>query len=211
LARRDCEVLMIRLLLLLVTLAFAGSCSALEIRRIADCAGVVLRMRGDFHDGDYARFRSHFRKNGTIIGIDLSSYGGDLEEGMRIANLTFQKRLIVYVTEECDSVCAFVFFAAAKRYVSPTAKIGVHSAANYRDIEDLGSMRLTLTLARKAAKLGASESAIGKMVTTRPSSITYLDEAELAALAAMVGSPFHYRPPVRTSVDIPEGGQICSG
>jgi hypothetical protein len=58
---------------------------------VAACSGVVLRLRGDFKDGDYARFKSHFRKKDVIIGLDLSSDGGDLEDGMRIANLARQK------------------------------------------------------------------------------------------------------------------------
>ena len=76
-----------------------------------------MRLRGDFRDGDYARFKSQFQKKAAIIGLDLSSDGGDFEEGVQIANLTRQKKLSVYVAEECNSVCAFVFFSAAKRYL----------------------------------------------------------------------------------------------
>jgi hypothetical protein len=165
----------------------------------------------DFRDGDYARFKSHFRKKDTVIGLDLSSDGGVLEEGMLIANLARQKKLSVYVAEECDSVCAFVFFAAAKRYLAQNSRIGVHSISNSRDIEDLGSMRLTLKIARLSAKLGAPESAIGKMVTTRPSNITYLDGGDLSALDASVGNPFHYQRPAKSSGAAEEQQPSCSG
>jgi hypothetical protein len=83
----------------------SGTCCALEIRRVAACSGVVLRLRGDFKEGDYARFKSHFRKKNLVVGLDLSSDGGDLEEGVQIANLARQKKLSIYVAEECDSVC----------------------------------------------------------------------------------------------------------
>jgi hypothetical protein len=66
-------------------------------------------MRGDFKDGDYARFKSHFSKKDAIVGLDLSSDGGDLEEGMQIASLIHQRKLSVYVADDCNSVCAFVF------------------------------------------------------------------------------------------------------
>jgi hypothetical protein len=132
----------------------SGTCSALEIQRVAACSGVVLRLRGDFKDGDYARFKSHFRKKDVIIGLDLSSDGGDLEDGMRIANLARQKKLSIYVGEECNSICAFVFFAAVRRYLGQNSRIGVHSVTNYRDIEDLSSMRLTLKLARLSLNWG---------------------------------------------------------
>jgi hypothetical protein len=90
----------------------------------------VLRLRGDFRDSDYARFKSQFRKTDVVIGHDLSSAGGDFEEGMQIANLAHQKKLSVYVTEECNSVCAFVFLAATKRYLAQDSRIGVHSISN---------------------------------------------------------------------------------
>ena len=158
-------------LCLLLAMMLSGTCSALEIRRVAACSGVVLRLRGDFKDGDYARFKSQFGKRDTIVGLDLSSDGGDLEDGMQIATLTRQKKLSVYVADECNSVCAFVFFAAAKRYLAHNSKIGVHSVSNYRAIEDLSSMRLTLKMARLSAKLGTPISVIGKFVTTTPANM----------------------------------------
>src|SRR5450631_3785760 len=101
---------MVRVLCLLLGVLASDACSALEIQRVAECAGVILRVRGDFKDGDYARFKSHFGKKEAIVGLDLSSDGGDLEEGTQIGTLIHQKKLSVYVTDNCNSVCAFVFF-----------------------------------------------------------------------------------------------------
>jgi hypothetical protein len=145
--------LMVRVLCLLLAMMLSSTCSALEIQRVAACSGIVLRLRGDFRDGDYARFKSQFRKTDVVIGLDLSSAGGDFEEGMQIASLAHEKKLSVYVAEECNSVCAFIFFAATKRYLAQDSRIGVHSISNGREIEDLSSMRLTLKLARLSAKL----------------------------------------------------------
>jgi hypothetical protein len=193
-----------------LAMILSGTGSALEIRRVVACSGVVLRLRGDFKDGDYARFKSYFRKKNGVIGLDLSSDGGDFEEGMQIANLAHQKKLSVYVAEECNSVCAVVFFAGAKRYLSPNSRIGVHSVSNYRDVEDLSSMRLTIKLARLSAKLGVPESAIGKLVATRPSNITYLDGDDLSALDTSVGNPFHYEGHKKSSEEAQEQQQSCS-
>ena len=200
------ESLMVRLLCLLLAMVLSGTCSALEIRRVASCSGAVLRLRGDFKDGDYARFRSQFRKKGPIIGLDLSSDGGDLEEGMQIANLTRQKGLSVFVAGGCNSVCAFVFFAAAKRYLAQNSKIGVHSISNYRSIEDLSSMRLTLKVARLSVKMGTPISVIGKLVITSPAKISYLDANDLSALDISEGNPFHY-PRLEKSSGMIEGHQ----
>jgi hypothetical protein len=202
---------MVRLLCLLLAMMLSGTCSALEIRRVTVCSGVVLRLRGNIKEGDYARFKSQFRKKDAVIGLDLSSTGGDLEEGVLIATLAHQKKLSVYVSKECSSVCAFVFFAAAKRYLAKDTRIGVHSVSDTRDIEDLSSMRLTLKLARLSAKLGVPNSAIGKMVTTRPSNITYLDAADLSGLDTSVGNPFHYQRPEKSSGAPEEQQQGCSG
>jgi hypothetical protein len=195
----------------LLAMMLSGTCSALEIRRVTVCSGVVLRLRGDIKEGDYARFKSQFRKKDAVIGLDLSSTGGDLEEGVQIATLAHQKKLSVYVSKECSSVCAFVFFAAAKRYLAKDTRIGVHSVSDTRDIEDLSSMRLTLKLARLSAKLGVPNSAIGKMVTIRPSNITYLDAADLSGLDTSVGNPFHYQRPEKSSGAPEEQQQGCSG
>jgi hypothetical protein len=167
-----------------------GTCSALEIRRVLACPGVALQLRGDIKEGDYLRLKAHFNGKEKIVGFDLSSGGGIVEEGLRIADLARRNKLIVYVAGECNSVCAFVFFSAAKRYVGQQAKIGVHSISNSRDIEDPSSILLTVKLARISAKLGVSNSAIGKMVTTRPTNIAYLDQADLSALDASIGNPF---------------------
>jgi hypothetical protein len=202
---------MVRVLCLLLAIMLSGTCSALEIRRVAACSGVVLRLRGDFRDGDYARFKSQFRKTDVVIGLDLSSAGGDFEEGVQIANLAHEKKLSVYVSEECTSVCAFVFFAATKRYLAQDSRIGVHSISNSREIEDLSSMRLTLKLARLSAKLGVPKSAIGKLVTTPPSNITYLDAADLSGLDTSVGNPFHYQRSEKSSGAAEEQQQSCSG
>jgi hypothetical protein len=184
---------MVRVLCLFFAILLPGTCSALDIQRLAACSGVVLRLRGDIKDGDYSRLKSHFKKE-MIVGLDLSSDGGDLDEGLRIATLAHRKKLTVYVADECDSGCAFVFFSAAKRYFGLQSKIGVHSVSNDRDIEDQASMLLTVKLARLSAKLGVPNSVIGKMVTTRPATIAYLDQNDLSALDASVGDPFRYQP-----------------
>jgi hypothetical protein len=182
-----------RILCLVLSVVPPITSGALEIRRVQTCSGTVLRLRGDIKEGDFSQLKSHFRGKEAIIGFDLSSEGGDLEEGLRIADFTRRKKLTVYVVGECDSACADVFLAAAKRYFEAESKIGVHAVSNYRDIEDVGSKLMTIKLARLWAGRGIPSSAIGKMVTTRPEAITYLDEADLSGLEASAGNPFAYK------------------
>jgi hypothetical protein len=174
----------------ILAVALPYTCFAMDIRRIETCSGVVLQLLGYLQEGDYSRLSSRFKTNDMILGLDLSSDGGVLEEGLRIADLTHRKKLTVYVAGECVSVCAFVFFAAAKRYLGKDSRIGVHSISNSRDFEDTNSMLLTLKLASISAEFGAPNSAIGKMITTRPSTISYLDKRDLSALDATAANPF---------------------
>ncbi len=179
-----------RALCLLLGFVLPGTCYALEIRPVQSCSGLVLRLRGDINDGDYARLNAHFRKKAPIVGFDLSSDGGVFEEGLRIADLVRRKMLTVYVSNECDSACVEVFFASAHRHFAVASKIGVHSVSNDRDVEDLRSKITTLKMARIWAQHGVPNSVIGKMVSTRPKAITYLNRVDLDALHASAGNPF---------------------
>jgi hypothetical protein len=180
----------IRILLTLSAIFLSAECASMEISRVAGCTGDVLRLRGDIVEGDYVRFRSYFSAQRKVIGIDLSSKGGNLYEGFRIAIFTRQKRLTTYVSGECDSACAFIFLASRKRYVSESATIGVHSVANTHGGEDIKTIRDTIYLARLSAKLGIPLSTIGRMVTTPARKISFLNEGDLSALKAIVRDPF---------------------
>lgn len=168
----------------------ATSCAAMEISRIAGCDGDVLKLRGDVVAGDYLKFRSHFGDHRRIVGLDLDSPGGSLYEGFRIAALTRQRRLSTFVAKECDSACAFIFLLGRKRYASAEAKIGVHAVGNGYGSEDIGTLRDTIYFARLSAKLRIPNAIIGKMVTTPPGKITFLDQADLTELKVIARDPF---------------------
>jgi len=163
----------------------------MEISRVVSCAGGdVLRLHGDIEAGDYVKFRSSLNDQRRIVGLELDSQGGSLYEGFRIATLTRQKRLITYVSKECDSACAFIFLVGKKRYVTSEAKIGVHSVGDDHGSEDIRTTWDTIQFARLSAKFGIPSSTIGKMVTTPPGKITFLDQTDLSALKVIVRDPF---------------------
>jgi hypothetical protein len=86
--------------------------------------------------------------------------------------------------------CAFIFLVGSKRYASKEAKIGVHAVGNDYGGEDSGTIRDTIRFARLSAKFGIPSSTIGKMVTTPPGKITFLDQTDLSALKVVVRDPF---------------------
>ena len=171
-------------------LLLSTSCLAMDIVRVPNCTGDVLKLSGDIGPGDFARFRGSVGAERRVRGVDLDSGGGSLDEGFQIAMLAHRLQLTTYVSGECDSACAFIFLTSTKRYVSPAARIGVHSVSNVHGNEDNGTIRDTIRLARLMAKNGISPSAIGKMVTTPPGKMSYLNKDDLAALKVIVRNPF---------------------
>jgi hypothetical protein len=169
----------------------AAPCAGMEISRVATCAGGdMLKLRGDIEAGDYVKFRSYFEGERRIAGLELDSTGGSLYEGFRIAAMTRERRLATFVAKECDSACAFIFLVGSKRYVAKEAKIGVHAVGNDYGAEDTGTIRDTIHFARLYAKLGIPASTIGKMVTTPPGKITFLDQSDLSDLKVIMRDPF---------------------
>jgi hypothetical protein len=179
----------IRKLLAIAVICFAGECAGMEISRVTGCSGDVLKVRGIIERGDYLRLKSYFGER-KIVGLHLDSDGGSLEEGFLIARFAERKRLTVYVSDECDSACAFIFLTSRKRYISRGAKIGVHAVSNAHGGEDAATIRDTIQLARLSARLGIPSSVIGRMVTTPPGKMSYLDERDLRALKTIVRDPF---------------------
>jgi hypothetical protein len=173
----------------LVLVALVQPVSAVQIKRVGTDSGVVLRLRGDVRAGDYGRLKA-ILQNGAVVGLEIRSGGGSLEDGSDITQVVRDKGLIVYASKECDSVCTFIFFAAKERYMSRGCKIGVHSVSNDRGKENADSARITVQTSRLLVGLGVPHSIIGKIVATPPAKITFLDNRDLAGLNVHRTNPF---------------------
>jgi hypothetical protein len=178
-----------KLVALLVLIALLQPASAFRIKRVGSDSGTVLRLRGDVRDGDYGRLKS-ILQSGSVVGLEIRSGGGSLEDGFEIARVVRDKGLVVYASRECDSVCALIFLAAKERYMGRGCKIGVHSVSNDRGREDAASARTTVQMSRLLVGLGVPHSIIGKMVATPPAKITFLDNRDLAGLNVHRTNPF---------------------
>ena len=66
--------------LLLVLIALVQPASAFQIRRVVSDSGVVLRLRGNVTAGDYRRLKT-ILQNGSVVGLEIRSGGGSVEEG----------------------------------------------------------------------------------------------------------------------------------
>jgi hypothetical protein len=198
----------LKLVMLFALIELVQPAGALQIKRVETDSGTVLRLRGDVKDGDYGRLKSALQ-NGSVIGLEITSGGGSLEDGVDIARVVRDKGLIVYASRECDSVCAFIFLAAKERYMGRGCKIGVHSVSNKREREDADSARVTIQLSRLLVGLGVSHSIIGKIVATPPAKITFLDNRDLAELNVHRANPFRRNYGAAGMARSQEAGSSC--
>src|SRR5436190_17712770 len=95
--------MMLELFALIVLVALVQPASALQLKRVGTDSGVVLRARGDVRVGDYGRLKS-ILESGSVVGLEISSGGGSLEDGFDIARVVRDKDLVVYASKECHSV-----------------------------------------------------------------------------------------------------------
>jgi hypothetical protein len=176
-------------LVVLASIALVRPAAAFQIKRVETDSGTILRLRGDVKEGDYGRLKSVLQ-NGSVVGLEITSDGGSLEDGFDIARIVRDKGLVVYASRECDSVCAFIFLAAKEKYMGRGCKIGVHSVSNQREREDADSARVTIRLSRLLVGLGVPYSIIGKIVATPPAKVTFLTNRDLAGLNVRRTNPF---------------------
>jgi len=194
--------MMLKLVAPFVFLALVQPASAFKIKRVSTDSAVVLILRGAVSVGDYHRLKK-LLEDGSVVGLEIRSGGGSLEEGLDIA-------LVVYASKGCDSACALIFFAATQRYIGRRCKIGVHSVSNERGKEDVDSVRTTVQMSRLLVSLGVPHSVIGKLVTTPPTRITYLDNRELLELNVHRTNPFRKIYDLASAAGTQETRSICS-
>jgi hypothetical protein len=200
--------MVLKLVALVVLIALLRPASAFQIKRVGSDSGTVLRLLGDVRDGDYGRLKA-ILQSGSVVGLEIRSDGGSFEDGFDIARVVREKGLIVYASKECASVCALIFFAAKERYLGRGCKIGVHSVSNDRGKEDAGSARITLQMSRLLVGLGVPHSIIGKIVTTPPAKITFLDNRDLAGLNVHRTNPFRKNYGVASMIRGQEASSAC--
>jgi hypothetical protein len=151
---------------------------------------VLITASGTIGPGDGQRFAS------TLLGslktysegaepmLALDSPGGSVTAAAKMAELVnrLSMKVVVLRGAECSSACVLVFAATQWKFVSPEARIGVHSAMNgLTGDETTDSQATTVDIARLYAQYGTPPEIIGRMVATPPSGVAWLSLAELEA------------------------------
>lgn len=170
---------------------------------------VVAVLTGEITPGDTDQFQRIIKTandSGKVVsGIRLNSPGGNLLEGMKLADaIRFAKiASVVPNGSTCTSACFIAFAAGAEKFVSYNASVGVHGASDANGQESVGSNAATVTMAKIVKELGVPADIIGRMVVTPPDQMVWLSPNNLRAMGTtMTGKPVQ-TPTINTPTQLP--------
>jgi hypothetical protein len=181
-------------------LATGDSYSATLSSSVSAEGKVVIKLSGEISAGDsqaLTRLIKQANDAGRVVsGIRLSSPGGSVGEGAALADVVRFARIATVVANgsTCASACFLVFAAGLEKYVSRSAQVGVHGAANEYGEQTPDASAATIGMASISKKLGVPDSIIGKMVVTPPNQMVWLTEVDLVSMGTtMTGKPSQVR------------------
>jgi hypothetical protein len=156
---------------------------------------VVIALHGDISEGDAASFSNIVKAanaQGKIVsGIRLNSQGGNLSEGLKLADLVRFAKIATIVPNGslCASACFLIFAGGEQRFASRSSQIGVHGAS-FNGAETPESSAATIEMVRYAKLLGVPDRILGEMAATPPSEMFWLSQNDLLAMnVTLTGRP----------------------
>ena len=120
-----------------------------------------------------------------IVAIELNSWGGDGDTGMRLADFISRWDKKVVILNRCNSSCSFAALVAlgqGKLWVGPGAQVGVHQV--YDTETGNANPQWTRSAAKYLRRYGAPKAPLDAMVRTPPGSMVILHESQLIELGA---------------------------
>jgi hypothetical protein len=157
---------------------------------------VVVILTGEIAPGDTDRLQQIIKtandSGKTVSGVRLNSSGGNLLEGVKLADaIRFAKiASVVPKGSTCASACFIAFAAGAEKFASYGASVGVHGASDKNGQETDGSNSATVAMAKIVKELGVPADIIGRMVVTAPDQMVWLSPNNLRAMGTtMTGRP----------------------
>jgi hypothetical protein len=177
---------MLHVALALAAYGLAGSAaSAMNLSEATAAAGHgrAVLLEGEIVGGDTEQLSTFLRAHDldyAHVTLVLNSPGGNILEAEGLAELIRGHGMAVEVLDGqmCASACFLLFAASRDKSAAPGAMIGVHSASLFGD-ENLITVGVTTMMAREAAAFDVPPDVIGRMVTTEPSKMAWLTDAEL--------------------------------
>ena len=172
------------------------SAASVEVRPFGEQDGqtiYALALAGDIKSGDDLRVASllgnalvEARFPGFMV---LSSNGGNTNASLGIARIAHEYGIPVLVRTQCLSGCAIIALSAwrGRLFVVGSGAIGLHQSWVGEDsAKAIPSMEATSRVARALSSYGVPRWVIERMRRTPPRNITYLSDAELRKIGALV-------------------------
>lgn len=156
----------------------------------------IIVLTGEIVSGDTDRAESLIKAQNEagrlVSGIRFNSIGGNLSEGVKLAELVHTAKIATVVPNgsTCASACFIAFAAGSEKYASYQARVGVHGASDQNGKETTNSNAATVAMAKIVKELGVPPAIIGRMVVTPPDQIVWLSPDELRSMGAtLTGKP----------------------
>ena len=122
---------------------------------------------------------------GNSLFVEMISPGGDMQTSLEIADIVHDSGIGVLVRGDCTSGCGIIALSARRGYlfVVEGGKIGLHQCwvNSYEP-----SPECTNGVVRALRGYGVPDRVLARMARTVPHDMTYLTDAELAAIGARV-------------------------
>lgn len=154
-----------------------------EITVTAD--GRRLLMEGVMGVGTTLRVRRLLDRHKSIEGIELSSPGGRVVEGLALARLIELRGLDTYMRRSCESACVLAFAGGRQRLVAPSAHFGLHRSglAKRRADDDLNATDIKMREYFLSRGVGAEFTARGLVPPMHEMWVPGLNEVLASKLA----------------------------
>jgi hypothetical protein len=152
----------------------AGSANAGEVSIHKKGKKVEILFKGEVVAGDYERFKKIASKYETAE-IVFSSYGGNLGDGLKIAEFISQKGFTTVVRggDTCASACGYMWLSGKQRSIEGSAQVGFHSAFDPSH-DETPSPEANAYVGFILARLGFSEMVVAYTVEAAPRQMRWL-------------------------------------
>lgn len=110
------------------------------------------------------------------VSIALSGPGGNFRESLTIGSIIREKSYATQVLpdSECDSACALIWVSGARRYISPTSRIGFHAVSKTESGKRVETGEGNAELGAYLNALGLRIEAIRFFTRKGPEDVSYL-------------------------------------
>jgi hypothetical protein len=177
--------------------AWPGNAFSADIKSVVGKDGrIAVSIVGEIAPGDSDAFSAAVKQANDagkfVANVRLNSEGGNLFEGVKLADAVRFGRMSTNVGKDatCASACFFIFAAGNTKFASYDARIGVHGASDKNGDETVQSGAATVSMARIAQELGVPAAIIGRMVVTPPDDMVWLTPQDLQSMGTtMIGKP----------------------